>query len=42
MLTRMQCGCLSSHCQFWGDTERRLAAKTVVLEFWECQIAIAT
>ena len=31
VLTRMQFGCLSSHCQFWGDTERRLAVNTVVL-----------
>ena len=30
VLTRMQFGCLSSHWQFLGDTERRLAAKTVI------------
>ena len=40
VLTRMQFGCC--HWQFWGDTERRLAVKTVVLEWWECQISIST
>ena len=39
VLPRMQFGCLSSHWQFLGDTERRLAEKKLC---WECQISIAT